>query len=339
MCDTHCTQIEMRIFRNTILLAGALFLVATTVRGQTAAPSSGELENSTAADRREKSIVAITGARFAYPLIQHWIDEYNKTHPEVQIIIEVRGANDPARYDILIEAYEPDSETKKKRDYVYIGRYAILPVANNKSDFSKTYSAKGLNQSLIKQLFFHDIYADKKEKSSVKEPFTVYTRLQKAGAPITFSKYFGYQQKDIKGKSIAGSDEHLLKAVLRDTIAVSYLPLNLIYDQKTGTVLQGLSILPVDLNGNGKVSEDEKFYNDLASVIQHLEEKKSSEINNIPTEYLNLSVDKDGSSPEAITFLQWIIQNGQNDLHAFGFLKPEQARLEQQSEFVSKGKK
>jgi phosphate transport system substrate-binding protein len=298
-------------------------------------------KKATAAARRENKVVAITGVRFAYPLVQKWIDDYNKTNPDVQIIIESRGTSDPAQYDILIEAYEPDAEIKKKRDYVYIGRYAIIPVANSLSAFSKVYAKKGLNEDLIKQLFFHDIFSDKNKQEEIKSPFTVYTRLQKAGAPITFTKYFGYEQKDIRGKAIAGSDEHLLKAVLRDSTGVSYFPLNLIYDHATGKPNSGLTVLPVDLNGNGKVSDDEKFYDDLSTVIPRLEEKSQKDTHNIPVEYLNLSVDKNGSSPEAVAFLQWVIKNGQNDLHTFGFLKPEQARLEKekQDEFISKGKK
>ncbi len=295
----------------------------------------------TAESRKQNKVVAITGVRFAYPLVQKWIDDYNKINPEVQIIIEPRGMADPSKYDILIEAYEPEAEVKKKRDYVYIGRYAVLPVANSHSEFSKIYSKKGLNQDLIKQLFFHDIFSEKENEEKIKVPFTIYTRLQKAGAPITFTKYFGYEQKDIRGKAIAGSDEHLLKAVLRDSVGLSYFSLNLIYDQATGKPHQGLTVLPVDLNGNGKVNDEEKFYDELSTVVQRIEEKSQKEIKNIPMEYLNLSVDKEGSSPEAIAFLQWIIQNGQNDLHAFGFLKPEQSRLEKekQSEFVLKGKK
>jgi phosphate transport system substrate-binding protein len=339
----------MKIY-NVIFL---LFLASQSISGEASGQNSTQEVSSpakspdnksvlyaTAAGRRENNIIAITGVRFAYPLVQQWIDEYNALHPDIQIIIESRGSNDPATYDILIEAYEPDNETKNKRYYIYIARYAILPVANSQSGFSKAYAIKGLNQTLIKQLFFHDIYADKKDKATIKEPFTVYTRLQKAGAPITFSKYFGYQQKDIKGKFIAGSDEHLLKAVLRDTIGVTYLPLNLVYDQKAGTLLPGLAILPVDLNGNNKVGEDEKFYSHFATVIQRLEENTQQEIKNIPMEYLNLSVDKNNSNPEAIKFLQWIIEHGQKNLHAFGFLLPEPSRLEQekQQEFMLKGK-
>src|SRR5882757_5125201 len=78
-------------------------------------------------DKRQPKIVVLTGTRFTYPLVQKWIDDYNQVNPEVQLIIESRGTNDPTLYDILIEAYEPDDLAKKNRDYVYIARYAILP--------------------------------------------------------------------------------------------------------------------------------------------------------------------------------------------------------------------
>jgi len=335
----------MKIFSSSFLFA-SIFLVAFTARAQdgltasyTSVGTKSSL-NATPVDRRQNSVVAITGVRFAYPLVQQWIEEYNKIHSDVQIIIESRGTNDPTKYDILIEAYETNLETKKSREYVYVARYAILLIANSHSAFAKVYSAKGLNRALIRQLFFHDIFSDKNENVSVKEAYTVYTRLQKSGAPTTFSQYFGYKQKDLKGKSIAGSDEHLLKAVLRDSAGLSYLPLNLLFDQKTGKPVEGITVLPVDLNGNGKVSDDEKFYNNLSVFIQRIEEKNQKEVVNVPMEYLNFSVDKNDPSPEAIAFLQWIIEHGQNDLHVFGFLKPEPARLEKEKKnvLILKGK-
>ncbi len=328
-------------YTNTTIAQGSLSAAAKNELTDRKDPLHGIDLSATEASRKQNRIVAITGVRFAYPLVQKWIDDYNKLNPEVQLIIESRGANDPSKYDILIEAYEPDAETKKKRDYVYVARYAILPVANSQSGFSKLYADKGLHAELIKQIFFDDIFSDKKSDDAIKTPFTVYTRLQKAGAPITFANYFGYQQKDIRGKSIAGADEHLLKAVLRDSTGVSFAPLNLIYDLKTGKPIEGLTILPVDLNGNGKVSADEKFYSDLESVVQQFEGKTQKELANVPTEYLNFSIDKRSDNPEATAFLQWIIQHGQEDINAFGFLKPEQKRSEKekQNELVSKGKK
>lgn len=275
---------------------------------------------------KKERLVTITGVRFAYPLVQKWIDDYNRTNPEVQIIIESRGSGDPTKYDILIEAYQPEADKKVTRDYFYLGRYAVLPIANSRSAFAKEYASKGLSQNLIKQLFFHDIFADKSDRAAIKTPYTVYTRLQKAGAPITFSKHFGYQQKDIQGKSIAGADEHLLKAVLRDSVGLTYLPLNLLFDPKTGTPVDGVTILPVDLNGNGKVSDEEKFYNNLATILQRLEEKGQKEIANVPIDYVHLSLEKKSTNAEAIAFIKWVVQHGAQDLHAFGFMKPEPHR-------------
>ena len=284
---------------------------------------------------KRNSVILITGVRFAYPLVQKWIDDYTQINPEVQIVIESRGSNDPAKYDILIEAYEPEDEARNSRKYVYVARYAILPVANSQSVFSKTYSVKGLNRELIQQLFFHDIFSEKKE--TVKVPFTVYTRLQKAGSPITFSGYFGYQQKDFKGKSIAGADEHLLKAVLRDSTALSYLPLNFLYELNTGKPIPGITILPVDLNGNGRISVDEKIFDDLSTVIQRLERNDPREIQNIPTEHLHLSVESNNTNADVSSFLLWVLKNGNKDLHAFGFFKPDPSRIEgKQSEWVLK---
>lgn len=282
------------------------------------------------AKTNKQKVVVVTGARFSYPLVQKWIDDYNLVNPNVQIIIESRGSSDPAQYDILAEVYEQDDEVKNNREYLNVARYAILPAANSKSAFAKTYVDKGLDKELINQLFFHDLYSDKENEKKIKAPYTVYTRLQKAGAPIVFTKYFGFEQKDIKGKAIAGSDEHLLKALLRDSTGVSYLPLALIYDRVSKKPIDGLTVLPVDLNGNGRINDDEKFYDDQTRVIQRLEEEEAKDINNIPIGYLHLSIDKRNASPEAIEFLRWVIYNGQNDLPDFGYLKPEPNRFEKE---------
>src|SRR5690348_10673777 len=140
------------MLRNRLLLLVMLAWSATAV---------AQLNNS--AESKQEKIIAITGVRFAYPLIQKWIDDYNKINPDVQIIIESRGTGDPAKYDILVEAYEPDTDKKVTRDYFYVGRYVILIAANSHSAFSSTYSSKGLNRDLIKQLFFHDIFASKSD--------------------------------------------------------------------------------------------------------------------------------------------------------------------------------
>jgi ABC-type phosphate transport system substrate-binding protein len=272
------------------------------------------------ANAQSASVVRMTGVRFAYPLVEHWIDQYSKVKPDVQVVIEWRGTQDPSQYDILVEAFEHSDEIKKERDYTYIGRYAILPVANSTSGFAKTYVVKGLTTQTIKQVFFHDLFADKDKEEKIKAPYTTYTRLQKAGAPIVFASYFKYEQKDIKGKGIAGSDEHLLKAVLRDSTAVSFLPTPLIYERSTGAPVAGLTPIPVDLNGNNRVNDEEKVYNTRSGAIEHLSATNPGDIHNVPVEYIHFSVDKKKSNPEAVAFIRWVVDNRLADLKDFGFL-------------------
>jgi phosphate transport system substrate-binding protein len=321
------------------LMSSVLMVIMISVRSEGGIVlHDGDSTKNNTANNAPQKVVVVTGARFSYKLVQKWIDDYNKINPEVQIIIEARGSADPAKFDILAEVYEQDSEIRKEREYIYVGRYAILPVASEKSAFAKRYLDKGLTTDLINQIFFHDVFADKEKQQQIKDPYTVYTRLQKAGAPIVFTKFFGYDQKDIKGKAIAGSDEHLLKALLRDSTGVSYMPLPLIYDQATQKPYAGLTVLPVDFNGNGRVGDDEKFYETLPSVIEHLEQKEGKEIKNVPIEYLHLSIDKKNASEQAVNFLKWVNENGQNDLHDFGYLKPEAKRFEKEkfNDFASK---
>lgn len=307
-----------------------LFLTITTLAQTNASNSSATVQS--------QKVVVITGNRFSYKLVQKWIDDYNKVVPGVQIIIESRGSSDPKQYDILADVYQQEEQIRNSREYLNVGRYAILPVATSKSEFATYFSNKGLTSALIKQIYFNDIFADKDKQENIEAPFTNYTRLQKAGVPLVFAKYFGFEQKDIKGNTIAGSDEHLLKAVLRDPNAVTYLPLVLAYDQQTRKPVEGLTVLPVDLNGNGKVNDEEKFYALLDNVIENLEKRDASTLKNLPIEYLHLSVDKKSASPEAVDFLKWVHENGQQYLHEFGYLVPEAANTDNEkfNQFASK---
>ncbi|MDZ7607075.1 MAG: hypothetical protein U5K79_16135 [Cyclobacteriaceae bacterium] len=128
---------------------------------------------------------------------------------------------------------------------------------------------------------------------------------------------------------------------MRDSSAVSFLPLSLIYNLADKTPVAGITVLPVDLNGNGRVGDDEKFYGSLENVIKRLEETASKDINNLPIEYLNLSVDKNSPNPLAVEFLTWVLQNEESSLHKFGYLSPaiDKSRNESFLTFASKFKK
>ncbi|HYF69699.1 MAG TPA: hypothetical protein VD884_16255 [Ohtaekwangia sp.] len=316
------------------IMLGIIWVVLTvlTVRAQNK-DATTTLQKSTHLD--DHKIVVVTGARFSYHLVQKWIDDFNKDYPDIQVVIESRGSSDPLKYDILAEVYEHPEDIKAHRQYLYIGKYAILPVAKTQSQFAAAYASKGLNDDLIKQMFFHNIFADEDEEVKIKVPYTVYTRFQKAGAPKVFAEFYGFEQKDINGKAIAGSDEHLLKALLRDSTGITYLPLPLLFNPaSTKGFDEDFTILPVDLDGNGKIKDDERsFFSNPETLIKKLEGQ-----NNVPAAYFHLSVDKNKASDESVAFLKWVATNGARYLNSFGFLKSETHKDQRDSfkEFASK---
>ena len=143
-----------------------------------------------------------------------------------------------------------------------------------------------------------------------------------------FANTYGFEQKDIKGKAIAGSDEHLLKSILRDSTAISYLPISLVYDLNTRKPLEGITVLPVDLNDNGKVADDEKITAGLDEVIQKIETASPKDIKGLAVGYLHLSVPSQGASEEAVDFIRYVIDNGGRSLHQFGYVLPEESKVD-----------
>jgi phosphate transport system substrate-binding protein len=319
----------MKYFKNSIAALHIVLFASVAAFGQGTTSQN--------ANAKGQKVIVVTGARISYKLIEKWIDEYAKIDPSLQIVVESRGSNDPAKYDILAEVYEHPQEVKEKRAYVTVGRYAVFPVAKSTSSFAKIYGQEGLTKQHIVQIFFHDIFADQEKLKEIKAPYSVYTRLQRAGVPVIFSQYFGFEQKDIKGTGIAGADTHLLKALLRDSAGVTYFPTCVIFEAN-GKPVDGITVIPVDANGNGKISDEEKFVDDFNKIVQKLETAEANGVRNIPMDYLHLSVDKENASAEAVNFLKWVNENGHKYLHEFGFLLPDSKHNDKNkfNEFASK---
>jgi phosphate transport system substrate-binding protein len=297
----------------------------------------------TSSKAQQSDKVIITGSRFTYPLFEKWIAEYKKTNPAASIKINPRGGNDTDSANLIINAHElSEKEIKPGYKVVNINRYVLLTVANQKSDFSKQYTQTGIREKDVKKLFFEewDPYEEETEKKKKKAKKTtaavLYTREITACAPTTFARHYGYKQKDIVGKGIAGDDKHLIYAVLKDTNGVTYNNLGLIYDLKTRKVKDGLTVIPQDLNGNGKLEEEEQFYSSLDNVIARVEDKDNS---NIVIGNVNLSFPAtiDSSNKELFNFISWILNEGVKYNHEFGFLDLEPAHLNKQVVILNSG--
>ncbi len=290
----------------------------------------------------QSSTIILSGSRFTYPLVERWMLEYSKLHPGVALKINPRGGANADSANLIINAHElSPEEIRSGYKVVNIGRYVLLPVASKKNPSVQEYLAKGISEKAVKKLFFekYEPFEEKENKKALEKEkaalkgLTVYTREQKACAPTTFARHYGFEQPDIRGKRIGGDDKHLIQVLLKDSTGITYNNPGLIYDLKTRKVREGLAVLPVDLNNNGKLDEEENFYTNLDVLIAALEKKEHSEIvyGNI-----NLSFPQDLEQHKELTeFVLWALKDGQQYIHEYSFLNLESENLNKQISSLS----
>lgn len=277
--------------------------------------------NFTAVKTDADTKIIITGTRFTYPIIEKWIVEFKKTHPTINIRLAPLGSSGADSANLKITSHDIlQGDLKEEQTYVAVAKYGLLPIANSKSPLVAYYKDKGLQEADIKELFFTDNTGKSKN-------YVTYTRESKSCAPISFASYYGYSFSDLSGTKIPGDDKALLQALKKDSLGISYNNLGYVYDIRSRKLAEGIALLPLDLNNNGKVDKDEQFYNTLDEVITKFETTPNKLL---VTEDVNIIYQKNSSNPNLQLFLKWVLNEGQKFNHEIGFLNFNSTELSKQ---------
>lgn len=264
--------------------------------------------------------INISDANFTRPLIEKWVTEYEKENPNFSIEI-VNTADDTNSATLQVEVSEDQSKTNAQ-NVVKVGRYVLLPIANNENPvlLNKKFK-KGFNENQLKELFVQkDELEDDVDEEKPKElNYTVYSRTgNHAETTNLFAHFLNINPNTFKGKKILGEDVHVLAAVLKDKDAVSFNTPNLIYNIDSRQPLKGISVLPIDLNNDGKVSEAERqLTSNLDALTSYLESNKNS---SLPTDNINIVYNNKNTELEIVKFVDWVESKGQQYVNEYGFL-------------------
>jgi len=215
-----------------------------------------------------KDTIRISGAWALYPMMVKWAEEFNKKYPHIRIDISAGGAGKGVAdalsnlVDIgMVSRDLKPEEIKQGAFFIPVVKDAVFPTINsNNPDLDKI-----LERGIKKEIFI-DLWINGKtltwgdiSGSNLKEKIQVYTRSDSCGAAETWANYLGKKsQEDLKGIAVYG-DPGLADAIKKDKYGIGYNNLNYAFDAKTGKPVQGLDIIPIDINGNGKVDQKEKI--------------------------------------------------------------------------------
>ncbi|WP_400263484.1 PstS family phosphate ABC transporter substrate-binding protein [Sphingobacterium sp. SG20118] len=245
---------------NTFIISSLLF-----VNINSCAP---KIENGYSKERGFEGNISLSGAFALYPLVVLWSEDFKKENPNVRFNISAGGAGKgiadalSGMVDIGLVSRDLHAEEIKKGAYpIHVAKDAVICTINANNPNYSLLKERGLTQSELKNIFINDKYKTWNDIDSrfTKDPVIIYTRADAAGAAETWANFFKSKQEDLKGVGIFG-DPGIAQAIKDDKNAIGFNNINYVYDLKTKKVMPQIDVLPIDLNEDGRISENENFY-------------------------------------------------------------------------------
>lgn len=277
------------------------------------------------ADGTIKGNISISGAFALYPMAILWAEEFQKINPEVRIDISAGGAG-KGMTDALSQMVDlgmfsrevTEAEQAKGAWYIAVAKDAVVATYNTGSSATQLIKEKGMSKEMLMDIYLNgkvktwgDLY-----KNGDKTRLNAYTRSDACGAAEMWAKYMGSNQESLNGIGVFG-DPGIADAVKNDKTGLGYNNVNYAYDMNTRKPYAGLSVVPIDLNNDGKITEDEYFYDSLDSIMSAI---ASGKYPSPPARDLYF-VSKGKPKNIAVTeFLKWIVTDGQKFVHKAGYV-------------------
>jgi phosphate transport system substrate-binding protein len=280
----------------------------------------------------DEETISISGAFALYPLAVKWGEEFRKIHPRVRFDISAGGAgkgiSDALAGLVDLGAVSRDiypEETKKGAFSLAVTKDAVIPIVNAANPNIKEILGKGLKRDAFSNIYIKKFFNNWKQAGyPVSAPIHVYTRSDASGAGETWARYFGMKQEDLNGIGVYG-DPGLLQAVQKDVVAIGYSNMAYAYDSKTKKQLAGIRIIPIDINGNGKIDTDENFYSTKDLLVEAI---ASGKYPSPPARDLYFVCRNKPQKRIVTEFLKWVLTDGQKFVEQAGYIGFPQEKLD-----------
>ena len=287
-----------------------------------------------------KGNLTITGAFALYPLAVKWAEEFRKIHPDVKIDVSAGGAGKGitdvlsrvSDIGLLSRDLNPE-EVKKGAFPLTVTKDAVVPTVSAKNPILFDLLVKGIKKEALNNLFIVGDYKYWEQATHIKTkmPVHVYTRSDAAGAAETWANYFGKKQEDLLGIGVYG-DPGQAMAIKKDPAAIGFSNIVYVYDLKTKEQTNGLVILPIDLNNNGKIDTNENFYRRMDDLVAAIAAGKYPS----PPARDLFFVTKGKPTDKLITeFIKYVLTNGQQYVHESGYISLTQEKLKSELQKIT----
>lgn len=280
----------------------------------------------TPALKEPEGTIRVSGAFALYPMMLKWGEEYQKLYPKMKFDIQAGGAGKGMTdtlgglVDIgMVSRAITPAEEENGAYWISITKDAVVPTVNKNNPLLAQLKANGLKREVFEKIFINETiktWGQATGNASVTDKINAYTRSDSAGAAESWALYLGkYKQENIKGVGVNG-DSGLAEAVKQDKLGIGYNNIGFAYDANTKKPVEGIEIIPLDINGNGKIDQNESFYGSMDEIVEAIGTNKYP---SPPARDLNLVTN---GKPTGIVndFIKWTLADGQKYIPEQGYV-------------------
>jgi len=276
--------------------------------------------------------ITLSGAWALYPMAVKWGEEFSKLYPKVRVEVQAGGAG-KGLADALANIVDLGMvsreihpvEVEKGAFAVAVVKDGVVPTISEKNPLLNRILSSGLNKDAFIAAWITETAKTWGDAlgSADKAALHVYTRSDACGAAESWAAFFGKRQEDLRGIGVYG-DPGLAEAVRRDPLSIGFNNINYAYDAKTKKPLSGIVILPIDLDGSGKIELEESFYKDRDAITTAIAQGKYP---SPPARDLYLVSKNRPQKPLLVEFLRWVLNEGQNFVAETGYIRLSPEKL------------
>lgn len=295
-----------------------------------------------AASRGEATAISISGAFALFPIVTLWAEEYAKLNPGVTFDVQAGGAGKgmtdmlTGAADIAMLSREARQEELDQGSFlVPVTIDAVVGTFNATNPYAEQILAQGITPEEANRIWITGATTTWGQwlGTDAREAINVYTRSDSAGAAEMWAKFsLGDTQEELQGTAV-NADPGLAEAVRQDPLGVGYNNIGFTYDPATGLPIEGLLVIPIDLNTNGQIDPDEAFYGTRDEVTQAI----ADQVYPFPPARVLYLVTKGEPNPAIRDFFRWVLTDGQAFVHEAGYVALTDARIVEALELLGDG--
>jgi phosphate transport system substrate-binding protein len=316
------TACRENLMKKALVVVMALFLA---LAGSACRPGTEKAASGT---------ISISGAWALYPMVVKWAEEFQKVNPNIRIDVQAGGAGKgmtdalAGMADFGMVSREVHLEEAAKGAFVVaVTKDAVVATVSSKNPLLPDILKKGFERRQFVDIWIGGKITTWGEAlgTAAKEALHVFTRSDACGAADTWAAYLGKKQEDLGGVGVYG-DPGLADAVRRDPLGIGYNNVNFAYDAKTLRPVDGIAIIPIDLDSSGTIEDAERIYDTRDSLTQAI---ARGVYPSPPARDLYL-VSKGKPVKEAsIEFLRWVLVEGQAFVPETGYIRLSEEKLKE----------